>query len=381
MSLRAFSLRAAVIAATWIAAVSQVAPAQGALSNQGFGYPTGQLSSGALGSGGAGAESDPASPLNPAAITQNSRYAVFLQFEPEFRTTEVDGRSASARLLRFPTFQVTGSWRRFTGSVGVSNLLDRSWTNVYSDSLLVGGDWVPSTLRASSTGAMSDVRVALGYVISSRLQVGAALHGIAGENSTEFIRSFDDSSGVGDIGQRGAVSFSGSAFSVGAVAIPIDKLVLAASFRQGGDLRLEENRVEVATAGVPQRFGVGVSWLAIPGASVSARLDQTRWTDMRGLGTAAVTVFDATELSLGADILGPRIAGANSVVRAGIRDRSLPFGVLGDRVRERAVSLGAGLPVARGRGQVDVAVQRAQRSALGASERGWFLSLGLGIRP
>ena len=39
------------------------------------------------------------------------------------------------------------------------------------------------------------------------------------------------------------------------------------------------------------------------------------------------------------------------------------------------------VPFARGRAQVDLALQRATRSAAGADEKAWFVSIGLGIRP
>jgi hypothetical protein len=207
------------------------------------------------------------------------------------------------------------------------------------------------------------------------------LHGISGSNRTDFARSFDDSSGVGNIGQASALSFSGSALSLGVVTIPVDNLVLAASFRSGGEMTMQENGFRTASASVPQRVGLGVSWLAVPGAWFSARVEQVRWSDMDRLGTSGLVTFDATEYGIGTEVLGPRIAGANSVVRAGLRDRTLPFGVLGEQVRERAFSFGGGVPLARGRAQLDLAVQRASRSALGATERGWFVSLGLGIRP
>lgn len=355
--------------------------AQGSLSNQGFGYPTGQLSAAALATGGAIAESDPSSGLNPAAITQGTRFALQLQFEPEWRRTSVGAARANGTVMRFPTFLATGAWGRFTGAVGVTTLLDRSWVNQYEDSLLVLGDWVPSVARISSDGAISDVRAALGYVIHPRLQVGVGVHGIAGEHRTEFIRQFPDTSGVGALQQFSSIGFSGSAVSFGAVATPMDKLVLAASMRAGGEMSVEENRTTVATASVPTRYGLGVSWLAAPGAWLTGRVEQVRWSDMRDLGTASLVVFDATELGLGVEVLGPRIAGVNSVVRAGLRDRTLPFAVNGNAVDERAYSLGIGIPVARGRSQVDLSVQRAARSTAGASERSWFVSLGFGIRP
>ena len=361
--------------------VAQVGGAQGSVSNQGFGYPTGQLSAAALAAGGATAESDPSSGLNPAAITQPTRFAIQLQFEPEWRRTTVGGVNDKSAVMRFPSFVATGGWRRLTGAVGVTTLLDRTWVNEYRDSLLVLGDWIPSNARLASDGAISDVRAALGYALHPRLQVGVGLHGVVGENRTEFLRSFPDTSGVGALQQYSSVAFSGRAVSFGAVATPRDGLVLAASIRSGGAFSVEENRTEVAEASVPTRYGAGVSWLVIPGAWLSGRVEQVRWSDMRDLGTANLSVFDATEFGVGLDVLGPRVAGANSVVRAGLRDRTLPFGVNGNQVSERGYSFGVGIPVARGRSQIDLAVQRAHRSVAGASERAWFASIGFGIRP
>jgi hypothetical protein len=146
-------------------------------------------------------------------------------------------------------------------------------------------------------------------------------------------------------------------------------------------MTLEQAGEQISEASVPTRFGVGVSWLAFPGASFSLRADRTLWTDMEGLGTDEVSLFDATEIAFGVDVLGPRIFGGNSVVRAGVRDRTLPFGVDGDPVGERSFSFGAGIPVARGRAQLDLAIQRASREVRDYTERGWFISLGLGIRP
>lgn len=364
-----------------LVAIPDAGYAQGALSNQGFGYPLGQLSAASLGNGGAGAEADPNSALNPAALTQTTRFSISLQFEPEFRTTSAGGLSSDATIVRFPSFQATGSYGRWTGGAGVTTLLDRSWANSYEDSLRVGGEWVPSQIETSSQGAVSDARVAVGYILSQRIQLGLSLHGIAGENRTQFGRIFPDSTGLGGLQQSASFGFGGAALSLGAVTQPVDGLVIAGSMRRGGAMTLEQAGEQVSEAKVPTRFGVGVSWLAIPGASFSLRVDRTLWTDMDGLGTDDVSLFDATEVAFGADVLGPRIFGGNSVVRAGIRDRTLPFGVLGDQVSERAFTFGAGIPVARGRAQLDIAVQRATREVRDFTERGWFVSLGLGIRP
>ena len=79
--------------------------------------------------------------------------------------------------------------------------------------------------------------------------------------------------------------------------------------------------------------------------------------------------------------------------RLGGRERTLPFGLGGADVKERAYSGGLGLPFAGGRAMADLAVQHAARtldgryvgtgaSAVGASrERAWILSIGFTVRP
>ncbi len=369
-----------ILALTLLAPATAVA--QGALGNQGFGFPVGQLSTGARAAGGSNAETDPNSPINPAAITQSSRFAVRVQFEPEFRRTTVPGSgSASASVARFPGFAASGAYRRLVYQASVSSFLDRTWSNQYDDSLLVGGDWVQSTIRTSSDGAIGDVRLALGYVAHRRLQVGVGLHGFSGANRVTFVRTFPDTSGVGSIAQSSSIGYSGRAVSAGIVAVPVDGFVLAASARFGGTITADQAGTAVGEGTVPSRIGVGFSWLAARGISVNGRFDRTQWTDIDPLGSAEVVTFDADEFGLGVELLGPPVSGVNSVLRLGVRDRGLPFGVNGSQVSERAYSGGLGIPFARGRAQFDAALERAKREGAGATERSWVISLGIGIRP
>lgn len=355
--------------------------AQGTLSSQGFGYPTGHLSPGALGTGGSNADVDANSPLNPAAIALNSRYAIMLHFEPEFRRTSVGGSSATSNVMRFPTFAATGRYKRLTFAASVSTFLDRTWVNSYADSLFIDGAWRQSTITTSSNGAIGDSRLALAYTVSPSVQVGLGLHAYTGENRLSFLRTFTDTSGFSGIAQGSVLSYAGNGVSLGAVVTPRSGLVIAGSARMGGSIEGEQNGNVVGEASIPLRTGLTVSWAAVRGASFSARVEQTRWSDLDGLGTSGVTLFDATEVGLGTEVLGPRLGSANAVFRAGLRSRTLPFGADGNQVAERSFTLGAGVPVARGRAQIDLAVQRAAREAGSLSERAWLVSIGIGIRP
>lgn len=355
--------------------------AQGSASNQGFGYPVGGLSGAAAALGGSSGEVDPNSAINPAAITRGNRFSVMLRFEPEFRETTVGVGTAKAAVMRFPAFQATGGFGRWVGAIGVSTMLDRSWRSQYADTVAVGGEPTASELQTGSEGAMSDARAAVGYVFSSRLQVGVGLHALTGENRTNFLRRFAPESGVSAVTQSNSFGFTGSAVSVGVVAEPLPDLLVAASARFGSAMALELRGEEQSRATVPSRVGLGLTYLGIGGISLYGRVDQTQWTDLEGLGSDSLSITDATELSAGVEALGPRVFGINSALRGGFRSRTLPFGVNGNTVDERGFTFGIGVPLARGRAQIDIGAQRMTRVVPGVEEKAWHLSLGFGIRP
>src|SRR5690606_35944692 len=95
---------------------------------------------------------------------------------------------AYSNVLRYPGFTASRGFGRFVGSVGISPMLDRTWRNQTQDTILVTGIPVPSLLQVSSEGAMNDARIGLGYVVSPKFQVGAAIHAVTGENRTYFAR-------------------------------------------------------------------------------------------------------------------------------------------------------------------------------------------------
>jgi hypothetical protein len=85
-----------------LVAFSAVAGAQGTLSTQGFGYPTGQMSTRSVGAGGALAEIDPLSVTNPAALLGLGGSALYFQAEPEYRTINRASASQRSTIARFP---------------------------------------------------------------------------------------------------------------------------------------------------------------------------------------------------------------------------------------------------------------------------------------
>src|SRR6476620_9455717 len=76
--------------------------AQGTLSTQGFGYPTGTLSTRSLGTGGALGEIVPLSVSNPSSILNLGGTALYFQAEPEYRKISLNGQSESSTIARYP---------------------------------------------------------------------------------------------------------------------------------------------------------------------------------------------------------------------------------------------------------------------------------------
>ena len=90
-----------LLAASAVLLLPAVAGAQGTLSARGLGYPPGQLSTMARGTGGGLAEFDPLTPLNPASIAGIPATSLTFHFSPETRETTVPGASDEASVVRF----------------------------------------------------------------------------------------------------------------------------------------------------------------------------------------------------------------------------------------------------------------------------------------
>ncbi len=383
------SAGATVVAGTCLGLLGGTAAAQGSLSGQGYGYPTGQLSTRALGTGGGLAEFDPVSPLNPASLTLYGRTAFAFQYDPEFRTTTVGSAVARNTIARFPVVAIGVPFRqRFTFGFSASTFLDRSFTTTDSTATSVGDSTVSARETVESRGSISDLRLGVGAVVTRWLQVGVAVHRLTGNNRLVTGRQFYDTTNFGSITDSTTLSFTGSAFSAGALVSPVRGLSLAGSVRRGGSMRAEFGDTVVGRGTVPNRYGLGLRVDRITGATIAASYARTIWSSMNGLGSSRLDARDTHELMGGIEALGPSVGAAPVILRLGARQRTLPFAIDGAQIRETAYTGGLGLPLAGGRAVTDLTLQRALRSAVdeptalsGVRERAWTLSLGFTLRP
>jgi hypothetical protein len=365
--------------------------AQGNLSTFGFGYPPGHLSARAQATGGAIAEMDPVSTLNPAALLNWGGSAVYFQIEPEFRRVDFNGASDRTTTARYPlTSGALALGPRWMLGIAASTFLDRSWATASETVHEIGDESVRGTTTFSSEGAINDVRLALGWAARPWLRVGIGAHALTGQNRLSVIDEFEDTVRYQTLRQDTTISYAGAALS-GGVELRAGRVAsIAASARLGGRIRAESGDVTLGRGTVPNRFGVTVAYLGIANSAIAVRTAYDKWSSLEGLGRPGLRAVDAWDTSIGADVAGPRF-GADRVImlRAGFRWRTLPFTIRGTEpnaeassVRERSFSAGLGTAFARGRAAIDVGAVRATRDAgLDVDEQAWILSIGMSVRP
>lgn len=378
------SLTAASAAALLLVAGIMPLAAQGSLSTQGFGYPPGQVSTRAVGTGGGSAEVDPLSPINPAALINWGASAVFLQTEPEFRTVTIGDRETRTTTWRYPLVMGALSFGpRAIVALSSSTLLDRTWSTTEEGSIDVEGTPTAAVTTYRSEGAINDIRLAGAYAPRPWLRLGLGAHAFTGRNLLTVGSEFLDSLTFTPLQSSTSISYGGNAVSGGVEARVGRHFSVAASGRIGGSITAERNDTTLSWGHVPTRFGVGVAYLGIRGGTIGMRASHEGWSSLSSLGAAGFTARDAWDLGAGADVPGPRFGRNVLQLRAGVRRRSLPFEAAGERVTESSFTFGTGTAFANGRVFGDLGVARAKRSVPSgnADERAWTVSLGLAVRP
>jgi hypothetical protein len=356
--------------------------AQGALSVLGFGYPVGGQSSRSLGTGTSLSDLDPQSPVNPASIVLSARSQIYFQFEPEIRSVTAGGSAVSTTTERFPLFMITGHQSRATFALSFSSFTDRTWANSYPDTQVIGTERLPSTVLTQSEGGISDARLAFSWSFSDDFHAGIGLHVFPGQDRVVSGRSFPDSTKAGSFTLANNYEFSGSAASLGFVALPAKHLLLSGDLRIGGSIvmRLGDSTI-VGRGKIPLKAGFTAAYDGIPGSIFSLRVGTDRWSDLKGLGTSSLGLQDATDVAFGTEIAGPRMSGSALLIRGGIRSRGLPYTYGSASAHETALSGGVGLPLFGGRSILDLGLVHASRTAGSVNESAWLVSVGFGVRP
>jgi|HubBroStandDraft_6_1064221.scaffolds.fasta_scaffold28035_3 hypothetical protein len=363
--------------------------AQGNISTQGFGYPTGQLSARAEGGAGAFGEFDAQSPINPAAIASDRTTQIHFQYDPEFRTVDVGNTHETSTTSRFPLAMISGPiWGGGAIALSWSTLLDRTFqvsqTSLINNYTSGQKDTLTSTIQSS--GGINDIRVSAAWAFGSWLAIGGGFDLFTGENRllqqvtvTDTIPNQYSQSQF-----KNSLSYDGVGASGGITMRPVKWLGLAGSFRYGGGISVREgDSATVAHGLIPARVGGGLLLNPLQGLLISARYDWEEWSRLNLLEHGDLQAQNGGGWSVGADIEGPKL-GTNRYItlRVGGGNRPLPYVLDGVSIHETDISGGLGIPLLLQRSVLDVSIIHADRTpVLGISEKAFILSVGLTIRP
>jgi hypothetical protein len=374
-----------LLVAISIAVISSRAGAQGALSLQGLGYPTGGLSARAEGTGGGLADFDALSLVNPSTLAGVGSAALFFQYSPEFRRVTAGSSSAKTTTARFPlVVGVLPMGQQWTLGLSASTFLDRSSETSLVRRQVVGGllDTVSVTERNRVLGAINDVRLALAWAGSPVFRIGVGAHVFAGSNRINFAQLFPDSARYISTSQSGRISFAGFAGSLGIEYHPARAIGFALAGRKGGNLTAQSGDTTIGSGRLPDHYSASVIYEGIPGASISARVAHDAWSSLGSLLSANTQAFDGWDTGVGIEATGPRLLQRIITLRLGGRVRTLPFGFNGEKVSEKSFTAGFGAPLARNRASFDFSIQQANRTAGGdVKEKGLMMSFGLRVSP
>jgi hypothetical protein len=383
-----------IIAVFFLLLVAVPLAAQGTLSGQGYGYPPGGLGTRTQGTGGALAEFDEETPLNPAALMRWGQPGLHFQYDPEYRRVTAAGAAGVRTVVgRFPVIVAAipvGS--RASLALSMSTLLDRTYETTNTARRLIGAESLYVTERLRANGGMNDIRLGGAFGVTKWLNVGIAVHAITGQNQviqSASVQSTDPALGDSTGGRFAAydvsLGFRGSALSAGADFHPTRSLSIGLSGRLGGPLRTLRADTAgkdstITRAHVPDKWGVGLRYSGIAGTVLAANVDWDGWSSMQSLGERAVA-RDGYTYAVGGETRGPRFVGNIVTLRVGARLRTLPYLAVGQDVKERTLAAGFGIPFAYERATMNFSAQNAVRTAGASRETAWTFGFGLTVRP
>lgn len=392
---------AAAAATVWLAAAAG-ASGQSLTSVRGLGYPLVPVDarSEILGGLGIGLQGFTATMVDPTAAADVARKGGVLMLDVTRRNVSLGG-GAGERVgtTRFPLLSLVFPVRGFVLTAGYGGYLDQGWGLVSEGTAELGAESAAYRDRLVSEGGVSTFQVGAAIPLGSRLALGLALGGHAGNQRVTYQRLFDTTS-VAALESYSEVSrwrFGGAMARAGVRWDPMDVLRLAASVTWSGPLSADSMAGPATTQRIdlPLQVAMGASGYLAPGllAAVSGR-----WSGWSGTGTRSFTPAGAPDLGArdtwevggGLEWARPDPRAMRTFpLRLGFRYRQLPFTFVDGAPSEWFVGGGLGMRVgpdpANPLASLDLTVERGRRTAAGdqtigdLSERMWRVGLSIAL--
>jgi hypothetical protein len=373
-----------------LAALLAVPVVAGAQSSQfgirGLGIPTRPISARAAGTGGSFALFEAESGTNPAAITGAPALQATFNVLPNTRTSSNPAGEGSARTVRFPYVAIMNRIKNTNIyiSAGAGTYTDRDYSVTSSDTTIIDGQPVGYDDKLTSKGGVADIRLAAGYRPSAKWAVGLGLHFITGSSRMELRRDFSDST-LSEVFQRSEISYDAIGISAGSLYRLTPKLLLAGMFRVDGRADVDQDSSDAFKVDLPWSVTAGAQYTLSRRATLAVMGEYTSWSVAHDdlLAVGGVGAEDTWRAAAGAELVTSEATPTKFPLRLGVRAGTLPFPLApGVQATEFGASAGTGLRIAKGRGSLDVSLERVWRSDdADFSESAWLLGFAVTVRP
>ncbi len=323
---------------------------------------------------------DAGSAVNPATVALFGRLSVNASATTSVRSFASRGVEADGlQQTRFLYAMVAGGVGRspVTFAVSFGPYLDRTFDVTSTDTIVIRGDPVEVQDRLRADGGVSDVRAALGWRVTSRLQVGAGVHILTGSTRLKTIREFSDSAFV-PLRDSSQASFAGAGVSVGANLALSRRASFSVALRT--DTRLSRSIDSVVVGRVQLPVSVTGGFALAPQRALRWSTTVT-WRNWSRTKSPDARSFDTWQVGSGVEIGGPDVGASRLPLRLGVRYAQLPFSPNDDQPTEWIAAAGTAYPFAGNRALIEASLERIFRDGAGARERVWQLSLGLSLVP
>ena len=353
---------------------------------RGLGLPGRPLTPGTLSTGGSFGLFDSESVLNPAAVANLKSVTAGFVVAPAWRHWEVPAGAASLRGTRFPLVSVGGPVPGTPLALGISvgSYADRDFRLATTDTIQLRGAPVGVHDTLTALGGLSEIRFVVGYSLSARTSLGAALYWITGSSRLTAHRVFGDSTFLPSR-QASELSYQGIGAAIGVTHQLSERLQVAALVRSDGRASVQRDARSVYHVDLPYTFSAGVQARPSRRVTLGVGGSYRTWSGANSdlLGQGGVGARNTIELGAGAEVIRNLRRPGSLPIRFGVRYAELPFPVVvGQRPREFGLSAGTGRRFAQDRAGIEISVEHAWRSE-GSSykERALTIVFGLSIRP
>jgi hypothetical protein len=387
-----------VTALSIAAAGATTASAQTLFATRGLGAPISPVDArgSALGGVVTGLGGINTSLANPADISGLLRRGGSATLSPSWNQVELDGASERIGGSRFPLLRVFYPVNvRLAASLSYGGYLDQTWGVTFTGKEVLGTDTVATSDVVSSTGGISQLRLALSYALTDKLAFGVGGGLLTGNLDRAVNRTFTDS--VFDpFESRLRWSFKAPQATVGLRFDPFAGTRIAASMAIAGKLKAnsEDSVAQDREYGSSMRFNAGASTVVLPALLVVAGVTRDKYPEITAAAetsadglTAGASTRDTWQYGGGVEYTGLHSGMRTFPFRAGLRYQQLPYaGATEVAPKEVAVTFGTGYDLVNENGipqaLLDISLERAKRTGLdgplapgGLTEKFWRMNV------